>query len=68
MNKIYMVKEGFDMKCPFCDAEMIHGYLNCGNAIWSERKHKISIQGYACYSKYNRHLLWTRQTEWQNIW
>ena len=21
---------------------MIHGYLNCGNAIWSERKHKIS--------------------------
>lgn len=37
-----MVKEGFDMKCPFCDAEMIHGYLNCGNAIWSERKHKIS--------------------------
>ena len=30
------------MKCPFCDAEMLHGYLNCGNAIWSERKHKIS--------------------------
>ena len=37
-----MVKEEFDMKCPFCDTEMIHGYLNCGNAIWSERKHKIS--------------------------
>ncbi len=30
------------MKCPFCDTEMLHGYLNCGNAIWSERKHKIS--------------------------
>ena len=30
------------MKCPFCDTEMISGYLNCGNAIWSERKHKIS--------------------------
>jgi hypothetical protein len=30
------------MKCPFCDIEMISGYLNCGNAIWSERKHKIS--------------------------
>ena len=22
--------------------EMIRGYLNCGNAIWSERKHKLS--------------------------
>ena len=30
------------MKCPFCDVEMLHGYLNCGNVIWSERKHKIS--------------------------
>ena len=30
------------MKCPFCDTEMIAGYLNCGNTIWSERKHKIS--------------------------
>ena len=30
------------MKCPFCDVEMLHGYLNCGNAIWSERKHRIS--------------------------
>ena len=30
------------MKCPFCDTEMISGYLNCGNAIWSERKHKMS--------------------------
>ena len=30
------------MKGPFCDVEMIHGYLNCGTTIWSERKHKIS--------------------------
>ena len=30
------------MKCPYCDVEMIHGYLNCTNAIWSERKHKMS--------------------------
>ena len=30
------------MNCPYCNTEMIHGYLNCGNAIWSERKHKIS--------------------------
>jgi len=31
------------MKCPYCDVEMIQGYLNCGQAIWSERKHKVSI-------------------------
>ena len=30
------------MKCPFCNTEMLHGYLNCGNMIWSERKHKLS--------------------------
>ena len=30
------------MECPFCGTEMIHGYLNCGNTIWSERKHRIS--------------------------
>ena len=30
------------MKCPYCNTEMISGYLNCGNAIWSERNHKIS--------------------------
>ena len=30
------------MKCPFCNTEMLHGYLNVSNAIWSERKHKIS--------------------------
>ena len=31
------------MKCPFCDVEMLHGWLNCGGALWSERKHKLSI-------------------------
>jgi len=31
------------MKCPFCGTEMLHGYLNSGTAIWSERKHKISM-------------------------
>ncbi|MBR6555396.1 MAG: hypothetical protein IKT90_04195 [Clostridia bacterium] len=31
------------MKCPFCDVEMMHGWLNCGAALWSERKHKLSI-------------------------
>ncbi len=31
------------MKCPYCDVEMLHGYLNCGTIIWSERKHKISM-------------------------
>lgn len=31
------------MKCPFCNEEMLHGYFNCGAAIWSERKHKMSL-------------------------
>lgn len=31
------------MKCPFCNTEMIRGYLNCGITLWSERKHKISL-------------------------
>ncbi|MGN0316260.1 MAG: PF20097 family protein [Fusicatenibacter sp.] len=30
------------MKCPYCNVEMIHGYLNCGTTIWSEKKHRIS--------------------------
>ena len=30
------------MKCPFCGTEMLRGYLSLGNAIWSERKHKLS--------------------------
>ena len=30
------------MKCPYCNEEMLHGYLNCGNTVWSERKHKMS--------------------------
>lgn len=31
------------MRCPFCDTEMISGYLNCGAVIWSDRKHKLSL-------------------------
>lgn len=31
------------MNCPYCNTEMIHGYLNCGTALWSERKHTISL-------------------------
>ncbi|MBR3693627.1 MAG: hypothetical protein IKL88_03775 [Erysipelotrichales bacterium] len=31
------------MKCPFCDTQMLQGYLNCSMMIWSERKHKISL-------------------------
>ncbi len=31
------------MKCPFCGTEMLHGYLNCGTMIWSERKHRVSM-------------------------
>ena len=31
------------MKCPYCETEMLFGYLNCGAAIWSELKHKLSL-------------------------
>lgn len=31
------------MKCPFCNTEMLHGYLNCGMALWSNKKHKLSL-------------------------
>lgn len=31
------------MKCPFCGLEMKHGYLQTGIALWSERKHRISL-------------------------
>ena len=43
------------MKCPFCDTEMIHGYLNCGAALWSERKHNISLLPDG-HEKYTLHL------------
>ncbi|MBQ6807924.1 MAG: hypothetical protein IJP07_02000 [Firmicutes bacterium] len=43
------------MKCPFCNVEMIHGYLNCGLTLWSERKHKISLLPDA-KEKYALHL------------
>ena len=31
------------MKCPFCETEMLQGYFQTGAAIWSERKHKLSL-------------------------
>ena len=31
------------MICPFCGVEMKHGYLQTGLALWSMRKHKISL-------------------------
>lgn len=31
------------MKCPFCNTEMLHGYLHCRGAIWSEKENKYSI-------------------------
>ena len=31
------------MKCPFCNIEMISGYLNCGELLWSTKKHKMSL-------------------------
>lgn len=31
------------MKCPFCGTEMLEGYLHCGSALWSTKKHKISL-------------------------
>ena len=43
------------MICPWCKIEMLHGYLNCGATIWSERKHKISINP-DMNEKYTLHL------------
>ncbi len=43
------------MKCPFCNIEMLFGYLNCGLAIWSERKHKLSVLP-SSKEKYALHL------------
>lgn len=31
------------MKCPICGSEMLHGYLNVGAALWSERKHTVAL-------------------------
>ena len=28
------------MKCPYCDIEIISGFLNCGNTVWNERKNE----------------------------
>lgn len=44
------------MNCPYCNVEMLHGYLQGGGMIWSEKKHKISLlpnkkEKYAFYLK-----------------
>ena len=31
------------MLCPYCGVEMLHGYLNCGAALWSDRRHVVSL-------------------------
>ena len=31
------------MKCPYCEIEMIHGYLNCGMTLWSTKKHTLTL-------------------------
>lgn len=31
------------MKCPFCNIEMIHGFFNCGMALWSDKAHRLSL-------------------------
>ena len=41
------------MKCPFCDTEMIHGYLNCGIAIYHYR---MSCQRFSCVTDYKEPL------------
>ena len=28
---------------PICGSEMLHGYLNVGAALWSERKHTVAL-------------------------
>ena len=32
------------MKCPFCNTEMLHGYLNSGSVIWSVKENFLSTQ------------------------
>ena len=31
------------MKCPWCDVEMIHGYLIADKALWSDKRHTFSL-------------------------
>lgn len=40
---------------------MLHGYLNCGGIIWSERKHKISLlpNGKEKYALFMRPPMWS---------
>ena len=41
------------MKCPVCDLDMVPGYLSCGAALWSEKKHNRLVpsqkEKYALY-------------------
>ena len=32
------------MKCPFCGVEMKHGYLHTGLALWSEKRHRLTLK------------------------
>ncbi len=49
------------MKCPFCDVEMIHGYLNSGEMIWSTKKHKLSINP----GRNEQYILSLKRPMWQ---
>lgn len=43
------------MKCPFCDVEMLRGYLYCDVAIWSTQLEKIAqdiAQGQAHFDEH----------------
>lgn len=54
------------MKCPCCGTEMLHGYLNCGSALWSQRQHKLSLapsSGESYALSLNRPLLWPHHIE-----
>ena len=52
----YALRRKRKVKCPFCDVEMIQGYLQCGSAIWSTKKHKISVLPNKTKEKYAFYL------------
>ena len=44
------------LKCPYCDTEMLSGYLNSGPLLWTVEKHKFNLnpklrEKYAFYLK-----------------
>ena len=43
MKSVLKYFRDLEIKCLFCDVEMLWGYLQCGIAIWSTKKHKISL-------------------------